>query len=790
MRILWCLLVLVWASVVRAQTEPIVIKVGGAYSTWGIPDPNSTAPFDRARRTVFEAFTKKHPEIKLERFTSLSIQGPAAESGILMAYAGGTAPDIVYVNMRLMRQYIGQGFLQPLDGLLTKYPETLKRVHPNLKKELTVEGHVYSVPYAQFVQALYYRKDLFREAGLDPDRPPQTWDEFYTYCQKLYDEKKGQWGFTFPPSDGSWYWINFLYAAGGDVTKQNEQGQYTAAFNSEAGERALEFYRKLMTAPWTDPKTGKTLKGVSTKSTTRSQDISAGKLAMWFSYQSDDLTNMNSFDLNPSLLGIAPLPKGPTGLRGNELNASMWGINASVKDERKLQACYDFVNFMASEEASQIRVQAYVENGLGQLVNPKELKKWGYDEFITASARPWLESQEALFASGKPEPAGPNMAFIYKLLDEPLDQVTLYPDRSVKEILSAAEQKVNAKLLNYADPATVASRRKVANGIAGVILAGLVALLGRALVQAWQVRKLGGAPGGKLSLRTHLAAWAFMLPALLSVAIWAYLPLLRGMVMAFQDFRILGDSKWIGLDNFIEAATQETFWKGFYNAFAFTGWLLGLGFFLPILLALMLNEIPKGKVVYRMLYYLPAVTTSVVVAMLWKQFFDSSPQGFANSLLALFHVEPQKWLQDPAQAKFAVVLPLIWAGAGPGSIIYLAALQGIPDEMYEAADLDGAGVLTKIWRITLPTLSPLILINLVGATIGAFKIMEPVLVQTAGGPDYATHTIGLEIWYNAFMYLKFGYATAAAWMMGLVLVGLTTYQLKVLRNVKYSTAGR
>jgi multiple sugar transport system permease protein len=281
-----------------------------------------------------------------------------------------------------------------------------------------------------------------------------------------------------------------------------------------------------------------------------------------------------------------------------------------------------------------------------------------------------------------------------------------------------------------------------------------------------------------------------MLPALLSVSVWAYFPLLKGMLMAFQDYRILGDSKWIGLDNFIEAATQETFWKGFFNAFAFTGWLLALGFALPIILALMLNEIPKGKVIYRMLYYLPAVTTSVIVAMLWKQFFDASPQGFANSLLAIFHIEPQKWLQDPAQAKFAVVLPLIWAGAGPGSIIYLAALQGIPDEMYEAADLDGAGVLTKIWRITLPTLSPLILINLVGATIGAFKIMEPVLVQTAGGPDYATHTLGLEIWYNAFMYLKFGYATAAAWMMGLVLVTLTLYQLKILQNVKYSTAGR
>jgi len=132
----------------------------------------------------------------------------------------------------------------------------------------------------------------------------------------------------------------------------------------------------------------------------------------------------------------------------------------------------------------------------------------------------------------------------------------------------------------------------------------------------------------------------------------------------------------------------------------------------------------------------------------------------------------------------------VWAGAGPGSIIYLAALQSIPDEMYEAADLDGAGFFKKIYNITLPTLSPLIIINLVGATVGAFKIMEPVLVQTGGGPDYATHTIGLEIWYNAFMYLKFGYATAAAILMGLLLIGLTMYQLRVLQNVRFAAGNR
>ena len=137
-----------------------------------------------------------------------------------------------------------------------------------------------------------------------------------------------------------------------------------------------------------------------------------------------------------------------------------------------------------------------------------------------------------------------------------------------------------------------------------------------------------------------------------------------------------------------------------------------------------------------------------------------------------------------------VILPGIWAGAGPGSIIYLAAMKGIPDEMYEAADLDGAGVWSKIWRITLPSLKALIIINLVGVFIGSFKAMENIFVMTGGGPLNRTHTIGLEIWYNAFMYLKFGYATAAAWIMGSMLIGFTMYQLRILRNVRFSAAGQ
>ncbi|MBC8142913.1 MAG: extracellular solute-binding protein, partial [Armatimonadetes bacterium] len=540
--------------------------------------------------------------------------------------------------------------------------------------------------------------------------------------------------------------------------------------------------------------------GVASRTSTRKADISAGKIGMWFAYQSDDVANMNQFDLNPSLLGIAAMPKGPTGVSGNEINAGQWGINATVKDPAKLAACWKFIRYMASEEAAQIRCKAYVENGLAQLVNPNELKRFGYDEYITPQQRPWMEASKSLFASGKPEPNGENMAFIYKLMNEPLDQAILYPTRDAQQILNASVAKINTKLLGYTPPAEIAKQRTIAYVIFGAIVLGVSFLLGRTTYAAWHVarirqaaRKAQGAnvpQAGGVKLGTQLSAWAFMLPAVLSIAIWAYLPLLRGLVMAFQDVSILGGSRFVGLDNFIEAAGQETFRTGMKNAFLFTAYLLTLGFFLPVAIALLLNEIPKAKTFFRVLYYLPAVTTSVVTAMLFRQFFDPSPNGLANTLLGAFRVEPQKWLQDPSLAMFAVVVPLIWSAAGPGSVIYLAALQSIPDEMYEAADLDGAGFWTKIFQVTIPTLTPLLVINLVGATVAAFKIMEPVLVQTGGGPDYATHTVGLEIWQNAFIYLKFGYATAAALIMGALLIGLTMYQLRVLQNVRFSAGNR
>jgi multiple sugar transport system permease protein len=137
-----------------------------------------------------------------------------------------------------------------------------------------------------------------------------------------------------------------------------------------------------------------------------------------------------------------------------------------------------------------------------------------------------------------------------------------------------------------------------------------------------------------------------------------------------------------------------------------------------------------------------------------------------------------------------VIVPGVWAGLGPGCIIYLAALKAIPEEVYEAADLDGAGAWYKIRHITIPFLKPLIVIQFVGAVIGAFRSWEGIFVMTGGGPKDSTLVVGMEVWYNAFAYLRFGYATALAWVLGAVLIGFTVMQLRILRNARFTTVAR
>jgi multiple sugar transport system permease protein len=736
----------------------------------------------------------------------------------LLAMAGGVAPDVMYVNFRQSDSYISQGFLWPLDEYVKRWagvtdihdaPAKLRHlILPQMWPVIMRPGpdgreHIWAIPYGgALAKVLVYRKDLFRKAGLDPDRPPRDWSELYQYAQRLTDAAVGQSGFGLAAGpSASWHFIDFLWSAGGEAVQRQPNGEWRATYNSPEALAALKFYQRLCRTR------------VAYRGTDVSQKWNLGKIGMTFAYINDQMM-MNS---NPNLIGVAALPAGPGGHHGNELNSRMQGINATIHDARVRDAAWEWVKFSASDEALKIKTQTFVEAGYARYLNPVHLRRFlppaEYQRYSRDTPAGWAEALTGAMKNGKPEPYGKKCQLIYVQMTPPLDTVTLTDqkdNRFLQGLLDRSVAETNEKLMGVVAPDVKRFRRSVAL----VVVLGLVvcfAWVFRYVVRSFSEGLEQGAPEpaskasaqfkrqrGARAARVRFA-YLIMAPALLSVALWQYYPLARGSLMAFQDYRLILPVTWVGLDNFAEVLFAPLFWQALWNSARYMALAIGLGFATPILLAMALHEVPRLKVFFRTLYYLPAVTPGLVIMFLWKQFYDRTPNGLLNQIAAIFaHAlnslglrvafEPVDWLGDPRFAMLAVIIPIIWAGMGPGCLIYLAALKGIPEDVYEAADLDGAGILSKVRNITFPYLKPLIIINFVGAFIGAARAFDSVFVMTGGGPVFSTHVAGLEIWMSAFMYLKFGYAVAMAWIIGALLVGFTLFQLRILSRVQFKTA--
>jgi multiple sugar transport system permease protein len=266
--------------------------------------------------------------------------------------------------------------------------------------------------------------------------------------------------------------------------------------------------------------------------------------------------------------------------------------------------------------------------------------------------------------------------------------------------------------------------------------------------------------------------WMMLLPALASILLWKYVPMFMGSLMAFQDYQIVGDSQWIGLQNFADVLFDPVWWHALGKTLYYMALSLALGFFPPIILAILLQEVSHG------------------VIYLWKLLYDPSDAGALNQILLWLGMEKSRWIRDEHLAMLCVILPSIWAGVGPGSLIYLAALKGIPNDIYEAADIDGATFFQKVRHIVFPSLKALIIIQFIAAFIASTQQSGFILVMTFGGPNEATKVADLLIFEKAYLYLKFGIATTMAWMLGMLLMGFTVIQLRKLSNMEFKTASQ
>lgn len=295
-------------------------------------------------------------------------------------------------------------------------------------------------------------------------------------------------------------------------------------------------------------------------------------------------------------------------------------------------------------------------------------------------------------------------------------------------------------------------------------------------------------------LRRLLAGLGFTSLWIIGLLVFTAYPVFASLFYSFCDYSILKAPVWCGLDNYRQLLQDELFWKSLRNTLFYAGLSVPLGTVVSLALAVLLNLETRGRAFFRTFFYLPSIMPIVASSMLWLWILNGQ-YGLLNwaltPVLGLFGRTPPAWLADPTWAKPGLVLMSLW-GTGNAMVIYLAGLQGVPRELYEAAEIDGAGRWQKFWHVTLPTLSPVIYFNVIMSLIGALQVFTQAYIiseaatgngnASDGNPARSTLFYTIYLFSTAFYDLRMGYASAMAYMLFVVIATLTWLATRISRR--------
>jgi len=303
------------------------------------------------------------------------------------------------------------------------------------------------------------------------------------------------------------------------------------------------------------------------------------------------------------------------------------------------------------------------------------------------------------------------------------------------------------------------------------------------------------------------SAFLFIFPTYSVVLIFIIIPVIIAFYISFNKWNLLGHMRFIGILNYKKLFQSKQFWKALTNTFWYSFITVPVGIFLSLIIALLLNTKIRGLSIYRAIYFLPVMTSFVAAAFIWQWIFQFQ-NGILNHILNFINIKPiawlnepkgifaliferagikiPKWLGGPSVTLVSISIMSIWKNTGYFMIIFLAGLQAIPNTLYEAAEIDGAGPLKKFFNITLPILSPTTYFVTIMAVIMSFQVFEQVAVTTRGGPLNSSLVLVYFIYQHAFKFLEVGYASSAAYILFAIVLILTYFQVKILgKRVHY-----
>lgn len=769
---------------------------------WGLQSGKETAGLD-AQVAEFE---RRNPDIDV----SLLSMGAGAMNPqkLMTSIVGGVPPDVIHQDRFTIGDWASRGTFQPLDARLQAEAGRpgggirAENYYPAAWNEAVYKERVYAVPTGIDDRMLFYNRALFREVGLDPDRPPRTWDELTEYAKKLTklnaDKTFQRIGFI-PNYGNSWLYL-YSWQNGGEF--MSEDGR-TCTLNNPQTVGSLQFMADVYDAMGGYDKVSIFQSGFQSA---EQDPFYTGKIGMVIT-GSWVVSNIARYA--PGLdFAVAPAPVPKERLDGKGIFKGQtpfitWtgGFSFAIPvGARQPDAAWRFIQFMTSEESYvlQNRVQKEYNEKKGRpfvfgLTANKNINQTLLREFPPVNPN-LLEAQKAfidILPAAKYRPVtfiGQNLwdahvraferaASHAQTPQAALDEQTLL----VQKELDKAFAREDLPLFPMTIPILV---------IAGVVLSGIV-------IAFFRVRRAVG--HSRMATREAIAGYMMVAPWLFGFLLLTAGPILASMVFAFCDYDVLHTPRFVGTANFRTLFTddRELLGKALYNAAYISFYGIPLGMATGLAIALLLNMKVRGMGWYRTFFYVPSIVPAIASAVLWSWLLAGDPnKGLLNALWKAtltdwFGLLPPGWFGVPEWAKPGLIVQGLW-GAGGGMILWLAGLQGIPQSLYEAASIDGASVWSRFRHVTLPMLSPYIFFNLIMGSIHALQEFDRVYVLSGGngsaGPLDSLLVPVLYLFNNAFRYFKMGYASAIAWVIFVIILALTLLQWQAQKYwVHYET---
>lgn len=758
---------------------------------WGI----NVGPDSKGTDAVIREFERRNPDLRI-RLTSMGAGGMNPQK-LITSIVGNVAPDVISQDRFTLSDWASKDAFRPLDDLIERDKDkdpltpTPEKFYSATWEEAIFQGKVYGIPTSSDNRILYYNKKLFREAGLDPDKPPQTWSQVLEYSKKLTKTnpdgtlKIAGW---MPNYGNTWL---YLFGFQNNTSFMSEDGRTCTLYTPES-EEALKFMvdgYKIVGGYEQAKRFESGFLG------NENDPFIIGKVAM--KVDGDWILNALS-RYGPQIdLGVAPAPVpdarfNRTGRFANEKDTFvtwMGGFSLGIpRGARNVEGAWRYIKFATSTEGIMIerRAQKDWERQRGRQYIPRQIATIEANELSAKEFRPAdkkfaaaVDMHTHMAEYGRVRPP----TFVGQLLwNEHVRAIeqACYGKKSPKDALLDGQAVVQRDLdafynkdqypvLNLSIPTNL--------GIAAVLLG-----IGFLTFKFFRLKM------GRLARQEAIWAYIFVSPWVIGFLIFTLGPMMASLFFSFTQYDVLNEARWIGLQNYrdIFDADSEQVSKALANAgyLAIVGVPLGSATGLAI--ALLLNSAVRGMKFYRTLFYMPSIVPGVASAVLWVWILTPDPNkglinSFWNQTIAVWLNEPPPgWLQSAGWAKPGLIMMGLW-GAGSGMVLWLAGLKGVPGTLYEAASIDGASPRSQFWSITFPQLSPIIFFNLVMGFIGAMQEFDRMYIMKPGsdgsvGPDDSLLTPVFHLFQNGFTYFKMGYASSLAWMIFAIIVGLTAIQ--------------